>query len=502
MPLPRAVKGKKRAYVESTSESEHEGGTSSRSTPAAYTSSSSRSTPIASASTSTPSTSQPLPTQTPTPTGTTTHKKSKRAITKKCPICSEEIPIRLLEAHASLESQRVDEIISSIGSTEVLGEAQPDDGVTARTRKSAVRARQSIKVGAPKHKASALSLGRGRGNESVDTEVVESTLRLLKRRRKQRHAKLREMTREDDDSIPYTPSGDGTICPVCMKSVPGDPDVVEAHVDACLANEARLAEEREREQQRVTQQMGEEDIDIGGEVRMRVTDGVNFRGSGFDVRNNAQQDVEDDIDIDGEDEAIYGAPQFTESDILATVQPSSPSHDQIDIDVEGDGDDNGAGDVHLRDNDESGGEEGEDGEAGTREKTLRDLVAEGKVLKRRPVDGSSASRVEAIHEVKKTMDEVMGVGEAEEVDVSIKGDSGALIQALENKVKLLESTRISSSTSLLCRICIDPYNEPTVSTGCWHTCCRECWLRCLASTKLCPICKRITSASDLRRIYL
>ena len=59
-----------------------------------------------------------------------------------------------------------------------------------------------------------------------------------------------------------------------------------------------------------------------------------------------------------------------------------------------------------------------------------------------------------------------------------------------------------SSTSLLCRICLDPYSEPTVSTGCWHTCCRECWLRCLGSTKMCPICKRITGAADLRRVYL
>ena len=58
------------------------------------------------------------------------------------------------------------------------------------------------------------------------------------------------------------------------------------------------------------------------------------------------------------------------------------------------------------------------------------------------------------------------------------------------------------STSLLCRICLDAYEEPTVSTGCWHACCRECWLRCLGSTKLCPICKRITEAVDLRRIYL
>ena len=53
---------------------------------------------------------------------------AKRAVTRQCPICEEDIPIRLLGAHLDLESGRVDEIIQKIGSTEVLGEAEPDDG--------------------------------------------------------------------------------------------------------------------------------------------------------------------------------------------------------------------------------------------------------------------------------------------------------------------------------------------------------------------------------------
>ena len=132
-------------------------------------------------------------------------------------------------------------------------------------------------------------------------------------------------------------------------------------------------------------------------------------------------------------------------------------------------------------------------------------------------------------EAKHMTDEVMGLGDTDQADLAIElarraGDQGALVRALESKVQLLvgyacfipprvrlkltyvrttqESTKVSSSTSLLCRICLDPYTEPTVSTGCWHTCCRECWLRCLGSTKLCPICKRITGATDLRRVYL
>lgn len=52
----------------------------------------------------------------------------RRAVTKKCPVCDEEIPVRLLERHADLEAERVDEIVRAIGSTEVLGIAEPDDG--------------------------------------------------------------------------------------------------------------------------------------------------------------------------------------------------------------------------------------------------------------------------------------------------------------------------------------------------------------------------------------
>ena len=36
--------------------------------------------------------------------------------------------MRLLERHADLEAERVDEIVRAIGSTEVLGIAEPDDG--------------------------------------------------------------------------------------------------------------------------------------------------------------------------------------------------------------------------------------------------------------------------------------------------------------------------------------------------------------------------------------
>ncbi|KAG8753142.1 hypothetical protein FRC12_011663 [Ceratobasidium sp. 428] len=68
------------------------------------------------------------------------------------------------------------------------------------------------------------------------------------------------------------------------------------------------------------------------------------------------------------------------------------------------------------------------------------------------------------------------------------------------KVKSISAVEDAAPT--VCRICLDAFIEPVVSTGCWHLFCRECWLQSLGSTKYCPICKRITSTSNLRKVYL
>lgn len=63
---------------------------------------------------------------------------------------------------------------------------------------------------------------------------------------------------------------------------------------------------------------------------------------------------------------------------------------------------------------------------------MRDLVAEGKVIRHR------------VEDAKQVMDEVMGVGDAERVDLAVElarrgGDQAALVKALESKVRLLVS---------------------------------------------------------------
>ena len=159
------------------------------------------------------------------------------------------------------------------------------------------------------------------------------------------------------------------------------------------------------------------------------------------------------MDIDGDDTGTFGVPQFTEGDIMHL----EGSGDEIDAD----------GDIDIDE----------------------DSTEPSSATRHTPVQGSSSHDYPA------------------RLNLASMSASKGTVGIAERAVLPAQTTPTSptpqpSSSSPVCRICLDPYEEPTVSTGCWHTCCRECWLRCLGTTKLCPICKRITVPGDLRRIYL
>ncbi|KAJ7752776.1 hypothetical protein DFH07DRAFT_868781 [Mycena maculata] len=405
-------------------------------------------------------------------------KYKKRAETRECPVCAEQIPIRLLAAHAELEDERVQAIIRRVGETDVdfelLDSLESLAETPTRPRLTALRARKSLGT---------VSGSMGVNVAAALLNETSQTIQAIKRHRKQRHLKLKELVRDDEvgssSRVRETwrsrrTAGGEIVCPVCLATVRGDEDVIEAHVDACLADQTRRLEEAQQAAIADQRRRREEDQDMGdlggmlgpghvGNVRgLKHTHSV--AGTGFATRDPNSLDVDDEIDIDGDDEAVFGEAQFTEGDIVDALPPPQhirPSDEDMDVDVDIGGD----------------------------EETLRELVAQGKVVKREKSEPQVKDAT---------------VDEADKLDLAIlsaknRGDQASLLDLLQSKVKILESR--SSATSL-CRICIESYTDPTVSTGCWHTCCKECWLRCLGSTKLCPICKRITAATDLRRVYL
>ena len=119
------------------------------------------------------------------------------------------------------------------------------------------------------------------------------TLRTLKKHRKQRHAKLRELTKEDEDERWWgmrqrgaDGEGEGQVCPVCAQFVRGDVDVVEAHVDSCLAFLRLTNEEEERRRGRGEGRRGSADVDLDGDIDVDgddghygVMEGVSFQGT-------------------------------------------------------------------------------------------------------------------------------------------------------------------------------------------------------------------------------
>ena len=156
---------------------------------------------------------------------------------------------------------------------------------------------------------------------------------------------LRVVTRDEDD-VPVAGKGKGRAraiaeqCPVCMQVVEGDPDVIEAHVDACLAH-AEMHQPTgsmdgdvygDASQHTVTDDYLHEDEDDVWEEN-EAPDGSR-RGAragavalGFVVGNRAVEDIDDEVDVEGDDLSAFGAAQFTEADVLTGGGDSPSRHD-------------------------------------------------------------------------------------------------------------------------------------------------------------------------------
>ena len=133
-------------------------------------------------------------------------------------------------------------------------------------------------------------------------------------------------------------------------------------------------------------------------------------GTGFHTRNRDEKDIEDDVDIDGDDG--FGDIQFTEGDVLPVPSSREEVDEDVDVEIEG----NETSDVQRT------------------QQTLRELIAEGRVV--RNESGTEMDRTKA------KMEEVLGLSETDKMDLAIlaakkRGDKASMITALENKIKQL-----------------------------------------------------------------
>lgn len=158
--------------------------------------------------------------------------------------------------------------------------------MTSRSRRSAVKARKSLNSRSSSSKFASTS--------ELTLDQINKIVRTIRNRRKQRHTKLRELTREEDETQWWSghrrgEHEEGTACPVCGRVVTGDTDVVEAHVDSCLAHANIL--EQEAAHRNTPEEEDDLDVDIDGEgVLESVTAGVSFRGMSKIVSLNPAND--------------------------------------------------------------------------------------------------------------------------------------------------------------------------------------------------------------------
>jgi hypothetical protein len=243
--------------------------------------------------------------------------------------------------------------------------------------------------------------------------AASRTIRALKRRRRGRLTKLRAASAEDEDAPENSTSTGTRVCPVCQQDVPGDTDVIEAHIDACLAH---MAMQASGESVEVAIDIYDDDdgwteiTDESGDRRLVRTGAASVRGAGFAVLSHV--DVEDEIDVDGDDEALFGVPQFSESDVLRAESQTGGNDDCI-------------LDVSQEDRQGIEGREGEEDGA-----ALRALVAEGKIARRH-------TPITEMHYIERSPTK-----EADSTDATIASACGALgsgerLHALEAQVRSL-----------------------------------------------------------------
>ncbi|CRK98352.1 CLUMA_CG011712, isoform A [Clunio marinus] len=267
------------------------------------------------------------------------------------------------------------------------------------------------------------------------------TYQKIKENRVRRNSKIKTRKRKIEDRA----------CPICSKIITED---LQLHVELCLKKQENTSDE------------SDDEIDVGetyswcGQTRVRATTliegGLSSAGIGTCLtKSNEDEDTE--VNIDGDDDTqLYGSAQYSERDIILLNKD---------------------------------------------DQRLRDLVI-----------GESTPSTSATTETREENNQNVAnsvspsaspTSEKNDLDNKITMDdhsnSHQIIESLKGRIREYEKFIRNKPK---CLICLDDFKNPVVSICCWHVHCEECWLYTLGCRKLCPQCNMITSAADLRRIYL
>ncbi|TPX62438.1 hypothetical protein SpCBS45565_g07030 [Spizellomyces sp. 'palustris'] len=222
--------------------------------------------------------------------------------TRRCPICSQPITKAAFEQHYLWELGRLKGNLSP----------EPvDDFAKSRMRRgAAVAAAQQI-ASTNKGKGSG-SAGAGQLDEN---ELLLYQVRASRLKRTVQSSKAGSRKRPRGGNDPYA-EGDGNTCFMCGDVLPTDSEMVNRHIDQCLA--AQMAGPATTSDDTNGGQMWEE-YEWAGQTRVRATAMLEggLAASGFSVHKKTDEDTDEEIDIDDDGTGEFGESQYSEQHIRA-----------------------------------------------------------------------------------------------------------------------------------------------------------------------------------------
>lgn len=323
-------------------------------------------------------------------------------------------------------------------SLDYVSDPEPETPVVTGKRGAAVAARKQLASSSKRRRSS---------EDDLAAEEDERALRAIRRNRLARNANEQPRNRR------RSANEEQQTCFICNMSLTGlNVHEVNHHIDQCLTRD------EETEQQPAvppppnvlagtSDQDTYEEYEWAGQTRVRATSmlagGMAVLGHTVSRNHRGSEDIEDDLNIDEDDNDAFGSAQYDDSFL------------QRDQTVEKDSD--------ATVTDEEVG------------------PSTGPLEQDRSTPGPPLLLAMERHEG------------------APAGGSALVVNSLKERIRQLEAINRNSPR---CLICLEAYKIPVTSVVCWHTHCEGCWMRSLGAKKVCPQCQVITSAGDLRRVYL
>ncbi|XP_014669348.1 PREDICTED: E3 ubiquitin-protein ligase RNF220-like [Priapulus caudatus] len=245
-------------------------------------------------------------------------------------------------------------------------------------------------------------------------------------------------------------------CPVCSRKITGSSDELHEHVEQCLRKQSVVSDDELLD----VEGEGFEEYEWAGQTRVRATSMVDGKLTDLGFHSSlkaSEAETDADLNVDGDDDAIYGRPQYGEGDVIPCAA--------------------------------------EPGEAQAQQ-ALRGAVVGEEASSQQP--HPTRNRWASVYEESTSSPPAT---DSQQPSCSTAPSTVKIIESLKAKLREQEEL-LKQGDKYKCLICMEQFTTPVVSVQCWHTHCEECWLRTMGAKKLCPQCNVITSPQDLRRIYL